>query len=112
MRIVFMGTPEFSVPSLQVLAGSGHQVVGVFTQPDRLKGRGNKLAQSPVKTEALRLGIPVFQPEKNFRLNDRIKPLTLIFIGKDLFRNCVSVRQPVIFKNRPAPAGCQQFHKG
>lgn len=64
MRIVFMGTPEFSVPSLQVLAGSGHQVVGVFTQPDRPKGRGNKLAQSPVKTEALRLGIPVFQPQK------------------------------------------------
>jgi len=65
MRIVFMGTPEFAVPALHtVIAFSGAEVVGVFTQPDRPKGRGNKLTPSPVKEAALSAGIPVFQPEK------------------------------------------------
>ena len=65
MRIVFMGTPDFSVPSLKMLlAYPGAEVVGVFTQPDRPKGRGNKLTPSPVKVTALENGIPVFQPEK------------------------------------------------
>ena len=65
MRIVFMGTPEFAVPSLKMLtAFPGVEVVGVFTQPDRPKGRGNKMAPSPVKEAALAAGIPVFQPEK------------------------------------------------
>ena len=66
MRIVFMGTPEFSVPSLEALiARKGIEVVGVFTQPDRPKGRGNKMTASPVKEAALNAGIPVFQPERN-----------------------------------------------
>jgi methionyl-tRNA formyltransferase len=64
MRIVFMGTPEFSVPSLRALIASRHPVVGVFTQPDRPKGRGGKVQQSPVKELALQAGIPVFQPLK------------------------------------------------
>lgn len=64
MRIVFMGTPEFAVPVLKVLCESGHEIVGVFTQPDRPKGRGNKTVPSPVKTEAVRQGIPVFQPTR------------------------------------------------
>lgn len=64
MRIVFMGTPEFAVPSLEKLAGSGHEIAGVFTQPDRPRGRGNKLSPSPVKACAQKYGIPVFQPEK------------------------------------------------
>lgn len=64
MRIVFMGTPEFAVPSLQALCEAGHQVVGVFTQPDRPKGRGKKLTPSPVKVEAEKRGIPVFQPQR------------------------------------------------
>lgn len=64
MRIVFMGTPEFAVPSLKALIGHGYEVTGVFTQPDRPKGRGNKLAPSPVKIVATAAGIPVFQPEK------------------------------------------------
>lgn len=64
MRIVFMGTPEFAVPSLRALVENGYQVVGVFTQPDRPKGRGNKMAFSPVKEYALSQDIPVFQPEK------------------------------------------------
>lgn len=64
MRIVFMGTPEFSVPSLRALIESDDTVVGVFTQPDRPKGRGGKVQMSPVKELALAEHIPVFQPKK------------------------------------------------
>ena len=60
-----MGTPEFAVPSLKMLLNyPGVEVAGVFTQPDRPKGRGNRLTASPVKQAALEAGIPVFQPEK------------------------------------------------
>ena len=62
MKIVFMGTPEFAVPSLKALCDAGYDVVGVFTQPDRPKGRGNKVIASPVKQLAVEKGIPVFQP--------------------------------------------------
>lgn len=65
MRIVFMGTPEFAVPAFRMLLEyPGVEVVGVFTQPDRPKGRGNKVVPGPVKTAALEAGVPVFQPEK------------------------------------------------
>ena len=64
MRIVFMGTPEFAVPSLKALCENGYDVVGVFTQPDRPKGRGNKVTMSPVKEYALSQNIPVFQPQR------------------------------------------------
>lgn len=64
MRIVFMGTPEFSVQSLQALLDGGEDVVGVFTQPDRPKGRGGKVQMSPVKELALQHNIPVYQPKK------------------------------------------------
>ena len=64
MRIVFMGTPEFAVPSLKALIREDYEVAGVFTQPDRPKGRGNRLTPSPVKVVALEAGIPVFQPER------------------------------------------------
>ena len=64
MRIVFMGTPEFAVPSLKALIREGYEIAGVFTQPDRPKGRGKKPAPSPVKMAAEEAGIPVFQPEK------------------------------------------------
>ena len=64
MRIVFMGTPDFAVPSLKALCENGYEVVGVFTQPDRPKGRGNKVIASPVKQAAVEKGIPVFQPQR------------------------------------------------
>ena len=64
MRIVFMGTPDFAVPSLRALLDNSYQVVGVFCQPDRPKGRGHKLAACPVKETAVAAGIPVFQPER------------------------------------------------
>lgn len=64
MRIVFMGTPDFAVPSLNALIREGYEVAGVFTQPDRPRGRGKKPAPSPVKAAAEEAGIPVFQPER------------------------------------------------
>ena len=64
MRIVFMGTPAFAVPSLEALLKSDDQVVGVVTQPDRPKGRGQELATSPIKEVCRREGIPVLQPAK------------------------------------------------
>ena len=64
MRIVFLGTPDFGVPSLKALVEAGYEVVGVFTQPDKPKGRGNKMLPSPVKVCAQGYGIPVFQPVK------------------------------------------------
>ena len=64
MRIVFMGTPDFAAASLKKLVEEHFEVVGVFTQPDKPKGRGMELSCSPVKQLALHAGIPVFQPEK------------------------------------------------
>ena len=64
MRIVFMGTPEFAVPSLKALVESGYEICGVFTQPDKPKNRGMKLQASPVKEYALSSGLTVFQPAK------------------------------------------------
>jgi methionyl-tRNA formyltransferase len=63
-RVVFMGTPQFAVPTLEALAANGYDVASVYTQPDRPKGRGQQLAFSPVKEAALRLGLPVRQPLK------------------------------------------------
>lgn len=64
MRIVFMGTPDFAVPSLKALVEAGYEVCGVFTQPDKPKNRGMKLQPSPVKECALALGLNVYQPAK------------------------------------------------
>jgi len=64
MRIVFMGTPDFAAGTLVKIVESGHNVVGVFTQPDKPKGRGKELSMSAVKQKALELKLPVFQPEK------------------------------------------------
>lgn len=64
MRIIFMGTPEFAVPSLKMLIEEGYEVIAVVTQPDKPKGRGNKLTPPPVKECAQKYGIKVLQPEK------------------------------------------------
>ena len=62
LRIVFMGTPEFAVPSLRALVRSGYNVVGVVTTPDKPAGRGQKLHESDVKIAARELGLPILQP--------------------------------------------------
>jgi len=64
LRVVFFGTPEFAVPTLEALRQSRHQVVGVVTQPDRPRGRGQKTSASPVKAVAIAAGLPVLQPER------------------------------------------------
>lgn len=63
MRVVFAGTPEFALPSLDAIVENGHQLVGVLTQPDRPAGRGRRLQPSPVKQRAQALGVPVQQPD-------------------------------------------------
>jgi methionyl-tRNA formyltransferase len=64
LRVVFFGTPSFAVPSLQALLGSAHEVVGVVTQPDRPRGRGQKTTDGPVKQVAITAGLTVLQPER------------------------------------------------
>src|SRR3954462_12078883 len=65
LRIVFFGTPDFAVPTLDaLLAASPHLVVGVVTQPDRPRGRGQKVSAAPVKARALEAGLPILQPER------------------------------------------------
>jgi methionyl-tRNA formyltransferase len=86
MRIVFLGTPAFAVPTLEALVQGGHEVISVVTQPDRPKGRGQELAESPVKQAALRMGIPVYQPERIRRPEAQahvaeLKPEIMVVVG-------------------------------
>jgi len=81
MKIIFAGTPDFSVAPLKALLESEHDVIAVYTQPDRPAGRGRKLTASPVKQVALEANIPVFQPEK---LKSEEAQQELINLGADL----------------------------
>jgi methionyl-tRNA formyltransferase len=81
LRIVFLGTPQFAVPTLQALIASRHQVCGVMTQPDRARGRGQRVSHAPVKAAAVEHGLPVLQPG---RLNDPDVEATLRTWGVDL----------------------------
>ena len=74
MRVVFMGTPDIAATCLERILTDGFEVAGVYTQPDRPKNRGMKLAFSPVKEVALKAGLPVFQPE-NFREEETVQQL-------------------------------------
>ena len=64
MRIVFMGTPDFAVPTLTALVEGGHEVIAAVTQPDKPKGRGKSVLMTPVKEKAIEYQIPVYQPVK------------------------------------------------
>ncbi|WP_295218699.1 methionyl-tRNA formyltransferase [uncultured Brevundimonas sp.] len=79
MRLAFMGTPDFAVPSLAELIASGHEIVAVYSQPPRPKGRGQKLTPSPVHAFAETMGLPVFTPEsmKDAEAIDTFKSLDL-----------------------------------
>ena len=77
MKIVFAGTPDFAVPTLQALLDSEHQICGVYTQPDRPAGRGRKLTASPVKALAVSVNLPVFQPE-NFKQAGALEQLAAL----------------------------------
>jgi methionyl-tRNA formyltransferase len=86
MRVVFLGTPDFAVPSLHALISAGHQVTDVFTQPDRPKGRDKEVSESPVKRAARAAGLPVYQPERirrteNVELLKRLAPEMIVVVG-------------------------------
>ncbi len=81
LRIIFAGTPDFSVPCLRALRDAGHEVVAVYTQPDRPAGRGRKLSPGPVKEAAAALGLPLYQPPT---LRDPEAIGTLRELGADL----------------------------
>jgi methionyl-tRNA formyltransferase len=86
MRVVFLGTPEFAAPTLEALVAAGHEVAAVYTQPDRPKGRGNRLSRSPVKEAAARHGLTVLQPERirrpeNIAALSELKPDVMVDVG-------------------------------
>jgi methionyl-tRNA formyltransferase len=82
LRVAFAGTPDFSVPPLEALRASGFDIVGVLTQPDRPKGRGQHLGASPVKQAAQRHGLPVLQPAS---LKDEAARASVAALGADVF---------------------------
>lgn len=88
MRIVFMGTPIFAQTSLEALIGAGHDVCGVFTQPDKPKNRGKQIQMSPVKECALAHSIPVYQPQSLRRGEDAQTALDAL---KELAPECIVV---------------------
>lgn len=118
MRIVFMGTPDFAVGSLQALSECGkHEIVGVVTQPDRPKGRGNRLLQTPIKEYALSRGYEVYQPERVktpefLELLRRLEPELIVvaafgqFLNQELLTlpkyGCVNVHASLLPKYRGA----------
>jgi len=86
LRAIFMGTPEFAVRSLERMVAAGHQVIAVFTQPDRPKGRGQESTASPVKIAAERLGLALYQPERVRRPEvveeiRSLKPEVMVVVG-------------------------------
>lgn len=118
MRIVFMGTPDFAVGSLQALCESGkHEILAVVTQPDRPKGRGNKLLQTPVKEYALEQGLIVYQPQKVktpefVELLHELQPELIVvaafgqFLSKEILElpkyGCINVHASLLPKYRGA----------
>src|SRR5512137_1659397 len=86
MRVIFLGTPDFALPSLHALIDSPYEVAAVFTQPDRPAGRGQRLHASPVKVLAQSEGIPVFTPERlrnedNRRIVEGLAPDFIVVVA-------------------------------
>ncbi|OYX55590.1 MAG: methionyl-tRNA formyltransferase [Brevundimonas subvibrioides] len=107
MRLAFMGTPDFAVPSLAELIASGHEIVAVYSQPPRPKGRGRKLTPSPVHAFAEAMGLPVFTPE-SMKAPEAIET----FVSLDLDAACVvaygQILKPAVLE---APRlGCFNLH--
>ena len=106
MRVVFLGTPDFAVASLDAIVHSEHEVVGVVTVPDRQAGRGQKVVYSPVKQYALDHGLPLLQPEK---LRDPEFLGTLAALGADIFVVVAFRMLPEAVWNMP-PKGTFNLH--
>lgn len=106
MRVVFLGTPDFAVASLDAIVHSEHEVVGVVTVPDRQAGRGQKVVYSPVKQYALDHGLPLLQPEK---LRDPEFLGALAALGADIFVVVAFRMLPEAVWNMP-PRGTFNLH--
>jgi len=106
MRVVFLGTPDFAVASLDAIVHSEHEVVGVVTVPDRQAGRGQKVVYSPVKQYALDHGLPLLQPEK---LRDPEFLESLAALGADIFVVVAFRMLPEAVWNMP-PKGTFNLH--
>lgn len=117
MRVVFMGTPDFAVPCLEILVKEKYNVVGVFTQPDKPKGRGKKVIYTPVKETALKYDLEVFQPQKlrdseSIELIRKLKPdiIVVVAYGQILPKEildipsygCINVHASILPKYRGA----------
>lgn len=107
MRVIYMGTPDFAVPCLKKLIQEGHEIAAVFTQPDKPKGRGNRLTMSPVKELALLKEIPVYQPTslKDAEVVELIKKLApdmivVVAYGRILTKEILDI----------PPFGCINVH--
>lgn len=107
MRLAFMGTPDFAVPSLAELIASGHEVVGVWSQPPRPRGRGQKLTPSPVHAFAETMGLPVFTPE-SMKSTDAMAQ----FIDLDLDAACVVAYGQILKRDvlESPRLGCFNLH--
>ena len=117
MRVLFMGTPDFAVASLRALVEAGHEVCGVFTQPDKPKNRGHKLAFSPVKEYAITQDLDVYQPLKMrdgeaFGIVERLQPELIVvaaygkILPEDILNapkyGCINVHSSILPKYRGA----------
>src|SRR5690606_511865 len=117
LDIIFMGTPDFAIPTLEAIWESGNNIIGVITQPDRPKGRGKRLKPSPVKKWAVDRGIDVYQPEnintpEYIELIKRLKPDLIItaafgqIVSKSILDipplGCINVHASILPKYRGA----------
>ncbi len=115
MRVLFMGTPDFAVPSLQKLVSAGHEVCAVFTRQDKPVGRGMKLTPPPVKVCAAELGIPVYQPqslktEESLELVRSLAPEVIVVVAFGMLlpesilalppKGCINIHGSVLPKYR------------
>ncbi len=115
MRVLFMGTPDFAVPSLESLVRAGHEVCAVFTRQDKPVGRGMKLTPPPVKVCAMELGIPVYQPnslktEESLELVRSLEPEVIVVVAFGMLlpesilslpeKGCINIHGSVLPKYR------------
>ena len=120
LRIVFLGTPEFALPSLSMLLDEGYHIAAVCTQPDRPRGRGHKLAPPPVKVLAEEKGIPVYQFEKISREGletlGELRPDLLITVafGQILSRDVLALPPIDVYKRQTqdVPLLCSAENRG
>ena len=104
MRVAFMGTPAFAAPTLSALHEAGYEVVSVVTQPDRPVGRGQRLTPPPVKTRALELELPLYQPGR-IKSPEALEHLKQAAAEANLVLNSSKVPKAELISSAKAPEG-------